>query len=219
MTTLKLYLRDINPDMVDAWKKHFQDEPNVEVSQGDIFNGTRADAIVSPANAFAYMDGGIDLAYSRHFGWDLSAHLREVLFQEYAGELLVGQATIIDIKPFKPDTNYRWLISAPTMRIPMDVSDTVNAYLAFRGTLLAVKKHNANWETWPEKYINSILCPGLGTAIGNMSPEVCAQQMSFAWGSYLRGWPKYQTLSQAMFRHYSLIETPEPQNLEIDVDE
>lgn len=212
MTALKLYLRDINPDMVEAWKKQFKDEPDVEVSQGDIFSGTKADAIVSPANSWGYMDGGIDLAYSRHFGWDLSAHLREVLFHEYDGELLVGQAAIIDIKPFKPDTNYRWLISAPTMRIPMDVSDTVNAYLAFRATLLAVKKHNTQAKYADQ--ITSILCPGLGTAIGNMSPEICAQQMSFAWGSYLRGWPKYQTLSQAMFRHYSLV--AEPQNLDVD---
>ena len=31
----------------------------------------------------------------------------------------------------------RYLVSAPTMRIPLNVSDTVNAYLAFRGTLRA----------------------------------------------------------------------------------
>ena len=31
----------------------------------------------------------------------------------------------------------RYLVSAPTMRIPLDVSDTVNAYLAFRGILRA----------------------------------------------------------------------------------
>ena len=30
-----------------------------------------------------------------------------------------------------------YLVSAPTMRIPLDVSDTVNAYLAFCGTLRA----------------------------------------------------------------------------------
>lgn len=29
----------------------------------------------------------------------------------------------------------RYLISAPTMRVPEDVSDTVNAYLAFRAVL------------------------------------------------------------------------------------
>ena len=31
----------------------------------------------------------------------------------------------------------RYLVSAPTMRIPLDISDTVNTYLAFRGTLRA----------------------------------------------------------------------------------
>ena len=31
----------------------------------------------------------------------------------------------------------RYLVSAPTMRIPMDVSKTVNAYLAFRGIIRA----------------------------------------------------------------------------------
>ena len=34
----------------------------------------------------------------------------------------------------------RYLVSAPTMRIPLDVSDTVNAYLAFRGVLRAGRK-------------------------------------------------------------------------------
>lgn len=31
----------------------------------------------------------------------------------------------------------KYLISAPTMRVPEDVSDTVNAYLAFRAVLRA----------------------------------------------------------------------------------
>lgn len=26
---------------------------------------------VSPANSFGFMDGGIDLAYSLHFGWQM----------------------------------------------------------------------------------------------------------------------------------------------------
>ena len=26
---------------------------------------------VSPANSFGFMDGGIDAAYSRHFGWQM----------------------------------------------------------------------------------------------------------------------------------------------------
>ena len=58
------------------------------------------------------------------------------------------------------------------MRVPMDVSQTANAYLAFKAVLRVATRH-------PE--IQSILCPGLGTAIGLMDPEVCAKQMRFAW--------------------------------------
>ena len=36
-----------------------------------------------------------------------------------------------DGKPIK------YLISAPTMRVPMTISDTVNSYLAFRAVILA----------------------------------------------------------------------------------
>ena len=30
-----------------------------------------ADAIVSPANSFGFMDGGIDMVYSKRFGWQM----------------------------------------------------------------------------------------------------------------------------------------------------
>lgn len=36
-------------------------------------------------------------------------------------------------------TAIKFLISAPTMRIPENVSNTVNAYLAFRAVILASK--------------------------------------------------------------------------------
>ena len=45
---------------------------NTQISEGDIFEGgPEADAIVSPANSFGFMDGGIDMVYSRHFGWQM----------------------------------------------------------------------------------------------------------------------------------------------------
>jgi hypothetical protein len=72
-------LRDIDHDVVRAWEKYFKGVANVRISHGDIFEKP-ADAIVSPANSFGYMDGGIDLVYLRRFGWELQtrlqAHLR-----------------------------------------------------------------------------------------------------------------------------------------------
>ena len=195
MNNLKLHLRDLKKSLVEAWKVVFADCPDVEVSYGDIFDGTSSDALVSPANAFAWMDGGIDLVYSDYFGWKLSEELRKQIDRDFEGELLVGQAAVIDIRPFKADTAHKYLISAPTMRVPMDVSQTVNAYLAFRATLRVARKH-------PE--ISRILCPGLGTAIGLMDPETCAKQMRVAWEER-NGQVKYPSLSLAHRIHFRLL--------------
>lgn len=54
--------------------------------------------------------------------------------EEYFGELLVGQAVILETNDETQKIKY--LISAPTMRVPLDVSDTPNAYLAFKATLM-----------------------------------------------------------------------------------
>jgi len=165
-------LRDINAEMVQAWQKYFLGIPNVRISQGEIFDSS-ADAIVSPANSFGYMDGGIDLVYLHRFGWELQTRLQTHLKTDHDGELPVGQATIVET--FDDDIPY--LVSAPTMRVPTNVADTVNAYLAFRAALRAIKQHNRE----RPGTIRTVLCPGLCTAIGRMPPELAARQMAAAF--------------------------------------
>lgn len=164
---MKIYLRDKNPAIVNSWEKFFRDAPDVEVSCGDIFGlNKQIDAIVSPSNSFCYLDGGIDFFYSMR--WPHAQKLlQDKLLAEYYGELPVGMATFIDLN----DPEIKWLISAPTMRVPMDVRGTVNAYLAFRAALIVAKENN----------INSVLCPGMGTAIGMLEPDIAAMQMYFAY--------------------------------------
>ncbi len=201
--------------MVKAWHKWFDDLSDVTISQGDIFGtGEKFDAIVSPANSFGFMDGGIDLAYSKHFAtkdapWGLQERLQAELQQEHDGELPVGQAVII--KTGKDDI--KWLISAPTMRIPMPVMGTVNAYLAFRAVIRGVTQWNEMCEAYSkatdgktlEDKIETILCPGLGTAVGQMPVDACAKQMFYA---YMTNWKKdpkkINNLGEAMSLHYGL---------------
>lgn len=128
---------------------------------------------MSPANSFGYMDGGLDLKYSQHFGWELESKVRCVLEEHFFGEIPVGQALIVDTGM----NEMPFLISAPTMRVPSNVSDTINSYLAFKGILQAVIRHN---ETASKK-IESFLCPGLGTGEGQMKAEDCARQMFRAY--------------------------------------
>src|SRR5437667_6826723 len=124
MKPLIFELRDIDGDVVCAWQKYFKGIANVQISHGDILEKS-AHAIVSPANSFGYMDGGIDLIYLNRFGYELQNRLQAHLRDEHDGELPVGQATIVET--FDPKMPY--LVSAPTMRIPMNVSDSINAYL------------------------------------------------------------------------------------------
>jgi O-acetyl-ADP-ribose deacetylase (regulator of RNase III) len=118
---MKLFLRDRSPEVVEAWQLHFRNLPDVEISCGDIFD-VATEAIVSPANSFGYMNGGIDGVYSQRFGPQLQSRLQMYLLDNHDGELPVGQAVHI---PIEFDTRYYWLISAPTMRVPMDISGTV----------------------------------------------------------------------------------------------
>ena len=175
---MKYYLRDLHQDMVEAWDRFFSQEPDVEVSSGEILEGPRADAIVGPANSFGFMDSGIDVTYSEYFGRALGENLRAVLKNQYDGELPVGQA--VTISTWTKD--YPYLISAPTMRVPMVVAGTVNAYLAFRAVIREVARFNKEQaDRGLANRINSVLCPGLGTGVGKMRPGVCARQMYFAY--------------------------------------
>ncbi|WP_298609082.1 macro domain-containing protein [uncultured Thiothrix sp.] len=164
-------------DLFYAWQKYFADCADVEIIDGDILE-QEADALVSPANSFGYMDGGLDLKISQKLGWDIEKKVRQRLLDDFYGELPVGNALIVEtgLKQFS------YLVSAPTMRVPMDVSKTANAFLAFKAVLAEVKKFNAQGQR-----INSLACSGLGTGEGKMSAEQCARQMRAAYEVVILG--------------------------------
>lgn len=169
---MKLHLRNLDSRLVVELRNAFKNEPDVESTQGDIFGlNQKFDAIISPANSFGWMDGGIDLIYSKYFGWDLQERLQNYINDEYDGELLVGQAVAISTSLAGDHPLIKNLISAPTMRVPEDVSKTVNAYLSFRAALRLAKKNN----------YQSILSPGMATGIGKINPVIAALQMHRAW--------------------------------------
>ncbi|MBL8912539.1 MAG: macro domain-containing protein [Archangium sp.] len=212
MGALHLHLRDLARPMVDAWERAFDGVENVEIGCGDIFStrqgpiandapiDVRADAIISPANSFGFMDGGIDLVYTYTFGPELQNDLQRVLRRDWGGELPVGCAVIVPTGR----SEIPWCISAPTMRVPHFVGDTVNAYLAFSAALRAVKQHNAPNSKF--KPISRLLTPGLGTAVGRMPVERCARQMRAAWDRFV-GAPLHPThLAEAEADHESLLE-------------
>lgn len=173
---MKLILTDLQPDLARAWAHISQDLDFVSVFEGSIFD-VSCDAVVSPANSFGFMNGGIDLFYSRFFGCHVQERLQQTIRSFHHGELLVGAAEIISTD----HERIPYMIAAPTMRMPMGIKESINPYLAARATLLLWK--HGQFRDGPHQgapiasVIETIALPGLGTGVGGVEPEACARQV------------------------------------------
>src|SRR5262249_9150845 len=160
-----------DPVLADAWRKVFADVPEIEVFPGSILD-VECDAIVSPANSFGFMDGGIDALYSQHFGWDLQLKLRRKILDRHYGELLVGAAEIVETG----SSTHPFLIAAPTMRVPMVLpTDTINPYLATRAALLLIRS-GQHGNGGVADLVKKVAFPGMGTGVGRVPAKICARQ-------------------------------------------
>jgi O-acetyl-ADP-ribose deacetylase (regulator of RNase III) len=160
MSDLNLILIDPYPSLCVAWREQFADLPNVEVVNGRFEELDAYDCMVSAANSFGLMDGGVDAAISRFFGEALMYRVQQRVIEEYLGEQPVGTSLIVETG----HRIYPFLAHTPTMRVPMPISSTDNVYLAMWAMLLAVRRHNL----LSEKQISVVACPGLGTGVGQM---------------------------------------------------
>ncbi len=167
---MKIYLtaRSNDLELANAWSVYCVglDPDVVKVHTGSILD-LEVDAVISPANSFGFMDGGIDQVYTDHFGEGLQERLRYKILFERMGELLVGEAETIETF----NKQIPFLISAPTMRVPMILGPTsINPYLAARAALREARAYE----------FNSIAFPGLGTGVGQVPASICAHQVRTA---------------------------------------
>lgn len=172
-----IILCSLDKSLYEAWNEHCGHLDMVETYLGNILD-VQCDAVVSPANSFGFMDGGLDMVYSRYFGWDVQERLQNSIRTNHHGELIVGTAEIVETDAVK----IPYLIAAPTMRVPMILTNTVHPYLAARAALLLVK-HGTFKET-PRvpisQLVHRIAIPGLGTGVGEVPPDICAKQVRAA---------------------------------------
>ena len=199
---MKLILRDRHPEMAEAWSKAFrginQDNLQLDIGCGHVFDRTAADVLVSPANSFGFMNGGIDAVYTTRFGVELQERLQARLRQQMNGECAVGDAEMVSIDN---DTDFKYLVAAPTMYVPQVIVGTINVYSAFRAVLRAVGRYNQFQPS--SSQLESILCPGMGTGIGQVPYDVCAFQMRKAYDAVTNGL-NFKTLEDAWRYNESL---------------
>ena len=168
-----LHFVDTSADLVYELRKVFADVDDVACMDGDILAVAR-NAIVSPANSFGFMDGGIDATYSAFFGPRLQVAVQEAINRRPEGYLPVGASLAVrtghDRVPF--------LIVAPTMQTPEEVSSD-NCYRAMRAVLRLMRNE-------PEVG-REVFCPGLATGIGRVPSAEAAEQIFRAYDDWRTG--------------------------------
>jgi O-acetyl-ADP-ribose deacetylase (regulator of RNase III) len=191
-----LILVDPKSELCEAWEKVFKNHSEVEVFNGRFEQLSNYDCMVSAANSFGLMDGGVDLAISNYFGNALQMRVQQFILANYNGEQPIGTSFIIETN----HDEHGFLAHTPTMRVPMPINGTDNVYQAMKAMLQAVKSFNAESEK-----IKTVVCPGLGTATGRVPFEEAARQMELAYRFY-KNPPQEITWNLAAARHRSIMD-------------
>jgi len=157
---MKIYFRDHNAHIVEAAKASGVFHDAAIGSPTDL----KVDAVVSPANSFGFMNGGIDYHYLEFFGRNVQSVVWEYIKDFYEGELLVGEALIAQTG----HENIPFLIVAPTMRVPQRLYDAMNVYLAARAATKKALLHN---------YAGICFC-GMGTGVGGLEIDASVHAMA-----------------------------------------
>ncbi|HEV8563177.1 MAG TPA: macro domain-containing protein [Actinophytocola sp.] len=174
---LTLVLCAVSEPLAQAWDAAANGRPDIVVHRGSVLE-VPAQAVVSPANSFGWMRGGIDAVYAQAFP-SIEQQVRSAVLAYHGGELPVGEALIVPTGSPAPE----WLISAPTMRQPGELlpPDTVHPYLAARAVLRLWRNGTLEHGEPVREVVRTIALPGMGTGVGGVAPETCARQVIAAW--------------------------------------
>ena len=189
--SLRISICDLNPLFVAEAHHLLMELPNVmEVAHRSVLDRPTA-AVVSPANSFGFMDGGVDWAYLQFFGGQLQTRVQLVIRLQKFQELLVGDAIVV---PTYHEL-IRFLIVAPTMRVPKIITDPADVMLATRAAVRMA---------WNFRF-DHIVMPGMGTGCGQVRPDIAARAMRAGIEAGLRDTPRRPySWREAQERHIQL---------------
>ena len=164
----KLIFCDTDNDVIEALKYHFRSVSDVGFQVGNILD-IASNIVLSPANSYGFMDGGIDKDYANFFGDNLQRNVLEKVRSRPEGYLPVGAAVRIQ-------TGHKeipFLILSPTMLHP-EMIPSINVFRAFRAALKCIRSH---------KVEGPVYSPGFGTGVGGVEPDEAANMMFEAYSS------------------------------------
>ena len=169
---MAVQLVDSDIDVVRALQVAFASYPEVLVAAGDILTLARV-CVVSPANSYGFMDGGIDEQYTAFFGLRPQTELQEHIARRPDGELPVGSSIVVRTG----HQRIPYMICAPTMITPGPVPKQ-NAFYAMAAVLNAIARNRES--------LTDVFCPGLCTGAGAVPPADAASEMAHAYAKWIR---------------------------------
>lgn len=203
-----LLMEDKHVDAFNAAREKYDLPSNVNIvihncTLRDLPQSTTFDAIVSPANSFARIDGAFDDALSRAFAPKQDYHAltrvaQATVYKKWRGFAPPGTCTLVDmgadeekgLRKGSERWDCRYLLLCPTMKIPQDVRwDREVVYECIWSLLNAVENHNNSITGTEdggidgengEKWIESLLMTPLATGCGLVSAQRWAEQAVLA---------------------------------------
>lgn len=200
---MKIYLVDLDSRMTNCWEQDFEEVTDVEVVNGDmqefLDSHKDVDTIVSAANSFGIMDGGLDAVYVRYFGDSLQTAVLERIREEHLGEQPVGSSLILKI----PEGKGKRLIHTPSMRTPQPLIDPRIVYTCTRSALVTAMKNRAK----------AIVMPAFGHLTGRVKAETVSSLMYKAYedvclrsrGGFVNTWKEVKdscNIDQVLLDHF-----------------
>ena len=168
---MRIYLVDIDGRMIKAWESFFSNEENIVIANRDVVEflktNVEVDSVVSAANAFGIMDGGLDAVYLRHFGLELQEAVQCKISAEYLGEQPIGTSIVVDIPGHAGIKFYH----IPSMRVPQPIIDPRVIYTCTRTALVTGILNGAK----------NMLLPAFGHLTGRVEAEIVSELMYRAY--------------------------------------
>ena len=171
-------LIDENPEIVSGYANFLGQFPNWKFKRGDILKAS-ADALVSPANSYGDMQGGIDKSYLQEFGGHLEDIVKLYIQESHGGFLEIGKSQGVPINA----QNYKFLICTPTMEEPNLITDPRDIYEAATGLFEELNRINTQTSS---NSIKSVNLPGLGTGCGGLNGFESGKMLALAYKDFIR---------------------------------
>jgi len=193
-TTLTVNFVSIHADFIKALQYYFKETPTptptIKYSLASVATIPQENTVfIAPTDSFGNMSHGVSKIYNERLFLNIETHLKNKITQDHTtanlsniGRYLPVGKTVIIQTPKMQETNTT-VICTPTVFLPSDVSQTTNAYDAFKAVLTTLSQYppSATFQS------QTLVCPALCTSNeAKMSYEESARQIYQAYVDFYK---------------------------------